>query len=38
MRSLLQNEDIKASMVNGVLTVSFPKSTPETEPRKIAID
>ncbi|KAH9057912.1 HSP20-like chaperone [Lactarius deliciosus] len=35
---LLQNEDIKASMVNGVLTISFPKSTPEAEPKKIAID
>ncbi|KAI9428462.1 HSP20-like chaperone [Lactarius indigo] len=34
----LKNEDIKASMANGVLTISFPKSTPETEPKKIAID
>jgi len=34
----LKNEDIKASMVNGVLTISFPKSTPETEPKKIAIN
>ncbi|KAN0126175.1 HSP20-like chaperone [Lactarius tabidus] len=34
----LKNEDIKASMVNGVLTISFPKSTPETEPRKIDIN
>ena len=34
----LQNEDIRASMENGVLTISFPKSTPETEPKKIAIN
>ncbi|KAN0126176.1 HSP20-like chaperone [Lactarius tabidus] len=34
----LKNEDIKASMVNGVLTISFPKSTPETEPKKIAVN
>ncbi|KAH8998158.1 HSP20-like chaperone [Lactarius akahatsu] len=34
----VKNEDIKASMANGVLTISFPKSTRETEPKKIAID
>jgi HSP20 family protein len=32
-----QNEDIKASMANGVLTIKFPKSTPDTEPKKITI-
>lgn len=34
---LLQNEDIKASMANGVLDVTFPKSAPETAPSKIPI-
>lgn len=34
----VKSENIKASMVNGVLTISFPKSTPESEPKKIAID
>ncbi|EAU91899.1 small heat shock protein [Coprinopsis cinerea okayama7 len=33
----LKEEDIKASMENGVLTVTFPKSSPELAPRKIAI-
>ncbi|KAM6497297.1 HSP20-like chaperone [Amanita muscaria] len=31
------NEQIKASLENGVLTVTFPKSTPETASKKIAI-
>ncbi|KIL66343.1 hypothetical protein M378DRAFT_75174 [Amanita muscaria Koide BX008] len=31
------DEQIKASLENGVLTVTFPKSTPETAPKKIAI-
>jgi len=30
-------EDIKASMENGVLTVTFPKSAPEQAPKKITI-
>ncbi|EAU91906.1 small heat shock protein [Coprinopsis cinerea okayama7 len=33
----LKDEDIKASMENGVLTVTFPKSTPELAPKKITI-
>ncbi|KAI0318969.1 HSP20-like chaperone [Amylostereum chailletii] len=34
----IKNEEIKAAMENGVLTVSFPKSAPESvAPRKIAI-
>ncbi|EIW56634.1 HSP20-like chaperone [Trametes versicolor FP-101664 SS1] len=30
-------EEIKATMVDGVLTVTFPRSTPELAPKKIAI-
>ncbi|EPQ57068.1 HSP20-like chaperone [Gloeophyllum trabeum ATCC 11539] len=30
-------EDIKASMEHGVLTVTFPKTTPEQAPKKITI-
>jgi len=33
----IKSEDIKAAMENGVLTVTFPKTTPETAPKKIAI-
>lgn len=33
----LQDEEIKATMENGVLNVTFPKSTPELAPKKIAI-
>ena len=33
----VQNEDIKASMTNGVLNIVFPKSTPDTEPKKVTI-
>ena len=33
----LQPEDIKASMDDGVLTVRFPKTHPEQEPKKITI-
>jgi HSP20 family protein len=33
----VQNEDIKASMANGVLNIIFPKSTPDTEPKKVTI-
>lgn len=32
-----KNEDIKASMANGVLDVTFPRSVPETTPSKITI-
>ncbi|KDR73292.1 hypothetical protein GALMADRAFT_251898 [Galerina marginata CBS 339.88] len=31
------DEEIKASMENGVLTITFPKSTPELAPKKITI-
>ena len=34
---ILQSEEIKASMENGVLTVTFPKTTPEQAPKKITI-
>jgi HSP20 family protein len=37
MASSVQNEDIKASMANGVLNIAFPKSTPDTEPKKVTI-
>ncbi|KAF9010756.1 small heat shock protein [Cyathus striatus] len=33
----VKDEEIKASMENGVLTVTFPKSAPEEAPRKITI-
>lgn len=33
----LQTEDIKASFDNGVLTVTFPKRTPEQAPKRITI-
>jgi HSP20 family protein len=33
----VQDEDIKASMANGVLSIAFPKSTPDTEPKKVTI-
>jgi len=33
----IKSEDIRASMENGVLTVTFPKTTPETAPKKITI-
>ncbi|KAJ3786562.1 HSP20-like chaperone [Lentinula aff. detonsa] len=33
----VKDEEIKASMDNGVLTVTFPKSTKEVEPKKITI-
>ena len=32
-----QNDDIKASLDNGVLTVTFPKTTEEQAPKKITI-
>ncbi|KAI0043213.1 small heat shock protein [Auriscalpium vulgare] len=33
----VKNEDIKAGMADGVLTVTFPKSAPESAPKKITI-
>ncbi|THU94051.1 HSP20-like chaperone [Dendrothele bispora CBS 962.96] len=33
----VKDEEIKASMENGVLTVTFPKLAPETAPKKITI-
>jgi len=33
----IKEEDIKASMENGVLTVTFPKASPEQAPRKISV-
>ncbi|KDQ55769.1 hypothetical protein JAAARDRAFT_133718 [Jaapia argillacea MUCL 33604] len=33
----VQPDQVKASMEHGVLTVTFPKSTPETAPKKITI-
>ncbi|TFK63407.1 small heat shock protein [Pluteus cervinus] len=33
----VKEEEIKASMENGVLTVTFPKSAPELAPKKITI-
>ena len=33
----LQPEEIKASMAEGVLTVTFPRTSPEQAPKKIAI-
>lgn len=32
-----QPEEIKASMENGVLTVTFPKTSPELAPKRIAL-
>ncbi|KAF8208869.1 small heat shock protein [Mycena galopus ATCC 62051] len=33
----VKEEEIKANMENGVLTVTFPKSTPELAPKKIQV-
>ena len=33
----MQPEDIKASMENGVLTVSYPRAAAEQAPKKITI-
>ncbi|KAH9837562.1 HSP20-like chaperone [Rhodofomes roseus] len=33
----IKEENIRASMENGVLTVTFPKTTPEMAPKKITI-
>jgi hypothetical protein len=34
---ILQDEQIKATMENGLLTITFPKSLPELAPKKIVI-
>jgi len=34
----VKEEEIKAAMENGILTVTFPRSAPEAEPKKIKID
>lgn len=34
---IAQEEQIKASLKNGLLTVKFPKSLPELAPKKIVI-
>ncbi|KIM41272.1 hypothetical protein M413DRAFT_445308 [Hebeloma cylindrosporum] len=34
----VKENEIKAGMENGVLTISFPKSTPELAPKRIAIN
>ncbi|KAH8101311.1 small heat shock protein [Cristinia sonorae] len=34
----IKSEDIKASLENGVLSVSFPKTTPDQAPKKISIN
>ncbi|KAH9835908.1 HSP20-like chaperone [Rhodofomes roseus] len=33
----IKHEDVKATLENGVLTVTFPRSTPEQAPKKITI-
>ncbi|KAF8996915.1 HSP20-like chaperone [Cyathus striatus] len=33
----VKDEEIKASMENGILTVTFPKSSPEEAPKKITV-
>ncbi|KIP02633.1 hypothetical protein PHLGIDRAFT_111869 [Phlebiopsis gigantea 11061_1 CR5-6] len=33
----IKSEDIKASMEDGILTVTFPKTTPEQAPKKVTI-
>ncbi|KAJ7510017.1 HSP20-like chaperone [Mycena galericulata] len=33
----VQENEVKASMENGILTVTFPKTTPDQAPKKIAI-
>jgi HSP20 family molecular chaperone IbpA len=36
-RDAVENEDIKASMTNGILSVVFSKSTHEAVPKKVTI-
>ncbi|KAI6001230.1 small heat shock protein [Pisolithus albus] len=33
----IKNEDVKAKMENGLLTVTFPKETPEQQPHRITV-
>ncbi|KAF8179898.1 small heat shock protein [Pholiota molesta] len=33
----IKDEEIKASMENGILTVTFPRSTPELAPKRISV-
>ncbi|KAF7760936.1 hypothetical protein Agabi119p4_10345 [Agaricus bisporus var. burnettii] len=33
----IKDEDIRAAMADGVLTITFPKSSPDQEPKKISI-
>ena len=33
----LQESEVRASMKDGVLTVTFPKATPEMAPKRISI-
>jgi len=33
----LQSKDIKASMENGILTVTYPKSSPNQESQRITV-
>ena len=35
--SFVQDEQIKATLKNGLLTVTFPKTLPELAPKKIVI-
>ena len=37
MTSVAQGEQIKATLENGLLTLTFPKSLPEVAPKKIFI-
>ena len=34
----LQDTDVKAGLENGVLTVTFPKTSAEEAPKKIAVE
>ncbi|KAF8909707.1 small heat shock protein [Gymnopilus junonius] len=34
----IKDEEIKASMENGILTLTFPKTTPELAPKKITVN
>ncbi|KAF5367119.1 hypothetical protein D9758_003857 [Tetrapyrgos nigripes] len=33
----VKGDDVKASLENGVLTVTFPRSTPETAPNEVTV-
>jgi HSP20 family protein len=34
----VKEDEVKANLENGILTVTFPRSVPEVEPRKIKVD